>query len=129
MALPALLRASHLLGLALGSDLGRLRDSGVTLARMFEKAEEQTLLLRMTREAAGILGARWDKVPERHRPHYAPEQRFRILRIRSFLGLSQRETAEMFRVSTETIAQWEIETTTAVGRCRRAMGIAGRCGA
>jgi transposase InsO family protein len=63
------------------------------------------------REAAGILGARWDKVPERHRPHYAPEERFRILRIRGFLCLSQRETAEMFRVSTETIARWEIEAT------------------
>ena len=63
----------------------------------------------MMREAAGILGARWDKVPERHRPHYAPEERFRILRIRSFLGLSQRETAAMFRVSVETIARWETE--------------------
>src|ERR1035437_4890228 len=50
MALPALLRASHLLGLALGSALGRRRDSGVTLARMFERAEESALLLRMTRE-------------------------------------------------------------------------------
>src|SRR5450756_3058282 len=70
----------------------------------------------MMREAAGILGARWDKVPERHRPHYAPGQRFRILRIRGFLGLSQSETAEMFRVSTETIARWEMETTTAVGK-------------
>ena len=105
-ALPALLRATHLLGLALGSALGRLRESGATAARLFEKAEEQALLLRMMREAAGILGARWDKVPERHRPHYAPEERFRILRIRSFLGLSQRETAEMFRVATETIARW-----------------------
>jgi hypothetical protein len=47
----------------------------------------------MMREAAAILGARWDKVPERQRPHYGPEQRFRILRIRSFFGLSQRETA------------------------------------
>ena len=61
------------------------------------------------RKAARILGARWDKVPERQGPHYPPEQRFRILRIRSFLGLSQRETAEMFRVSTETIARWEVE--------------------
>ena len=112
-ALPALLRATHLLGLALGSALGKLRDSGVTAARMFERAEESALLLRMTREAAGTLGARWDRVPERHRPHYPPEQRFRILRIRSFLGLSQRETAEMFRVSTETIARWETETTNA----------------
>ncbi len=67
-ALPALLRATHFFGLALGSALGKLRDSGVTAARMFERAEESTLLLRMTREAAGILGARWDRVPERHRP-------------------------------------------------------------
>jgi transcriptional regulator with XRE-family HTH domain len=78
---------------------------------MFARAEESALLLRMMREAVGILGARWDKVPERQRPHYVAEQRFRILRIRSFLGLSQRETAEMFRVSTETIARWEMETT------------------
>ena len=112
-ALPALLRASHLFGLALGSALGKLRESGATAARLFERAEESALLLRMTREAAGILGARWDRVPERHRPHYPPEQRFRILRIRSFLGLSQRETAQMFRVSTETIARWETETTNA----------------
>jgi transposase InsO family protein len=82
---------------------------------MFERAEESALLLRMMREAAGILGARWDKVPERHRPHYPPEQRFRILRIRSILGLSQRETAVMFRVSTETIARWEMEATSADG--------------
>jgi len=37
---------------------------------MFERTEEQALLLRMMREAAAILGARWDKVPERQRPHY-----------------------------------------------------------
>src|SRR5450830_510646 len=118
-ALPALLRATHLFGLALGSAFGRLRESGATAARLFERAEESALLLRMTREAAGILGARWDKVPERHRPHYAPEQRFRILRIRSFLGLSQRETGEMFRVSTETIARGEMEATGADGEAPR----------
>ena len=51
-ALPALLRATHLLGLALGSAFGRLRESGVTAARMFERAEESAPNLRMTREAA-----------------------------------------------------------------------------
>jgi hypothetical protein len=51
-ALPAVLRATHLLGLALGSALGKLRDSGVAAARMFVRAEESALLLRMTREAA-----------------------------------------------------------------------------
>jgi hypothetical protein len=58
-ALPAVLRATHLLGLALGSALGTLRDSAVTVARMFERAEGNALLLRMAREAAEILGARW----------------------------------------------------------------------
>jgi transposase InsO family protein/DNA-binding transcriptional regulator YiaG len=118
-ALPALLRATHLFGLALGSALGRLRESGAAAARMFERAEEQALLLRMMREAAAILGARWDKVPEHQRPHYRPEERFRILRIRSFLGLSQRETAEMFRVSAVTVARWELEIATTVARSTR----------
>ena len=40
-ALPALLRATHLLGLALGSALGKLRDTGVTMARMFESVGAQ----------------------------------------------------------------------------------------
>jgi transposase InsO family protein len=110
-ALSALRRATRLLGLALGSALGRLRDSRATATRLFARAEESALLLRMAREAAEILGARWDKVPERHRPHYQPEQRYRILRIRNLLGLSQRETALMFRVSIETIARWEADTT------------------
>jgi hypothetical protein len=46
-ALPALLRASHLLGLALGSALGRLRESGATATRLFERAEEGALPLSM----------------------------------------------------------------------------------
>ena len=66
LALPALLRAAHLLGLALGSALGKLRESGVTAARMFEKAEEQVLLLRMTRDR-GPKGAGVRATPARVR--------------------------------------------------------------
>ena len=47
-ALPALLCASHLLGLAFGSALGKLRDSGVTAAKMFERAEEQASALEIS---------------------------------------------------------------------------------
>jgi hypothetical protein len=118
-ALPALRRATRLLGLTLGSALSRLRESGATAARLFARAEESALLLRMAREAAEILGARWDKVPERHRPHYQPEQRYRILRIRNLLGLSQRETAKMFRVPTETIARWETDAAAGDGQASR----------
>ena len=52
-ALPALLRATHLLGLAFGSALGKLRESSPTAAQMFARSEEQALLLRMTCEARG----------------------------------------------------------------------------
>lgn len=56
-ALSALLNATSLFGLALGSALGKLREAGATTARMFERAEEKALLLRMAREAAAIIGA------------------------------------------------------------------------
>jgi DNA-binding XRE family transcriptional regulator len=75
--------------------------------------------MRMAREAVEILGARWDKVPERHRPHYQPEQRYRILRIRNLLHLSQRETARLFRVSIETIARWERDAAAGEGEANR----------
>jgi len=75
----------------------------------------------MAREVAEILGARWDKVPKRHRPHYHPEQRYRILRIRNLLGLSQRETAKVFRVSTETIARWEMDAAGVDGEGARTL--------
>ncbi len=107
--LAALLRATHLLGLAFGSALGKLRESGLTAQAMFAKAEEQAMLVRMLREAAEILGERWDRVPDRARLHYTPEQRFRILQIKTFLGLSQREAARFFRVSIETIGRWDEE--------------------
>jgi transposase InsO family protein len=118
-ALPALRWATRLLGLALGSALGRLREAVTTAARLFARAEESTLRMRMAREAAEILGSRWDKVPERHRPHYQPEQRYRILRIRNLLHLSQREAALIFRVSTETIARWETNSGASDGQTSR----------
>jgi hypothetical protein len=55
-ALPALLRASHLFGLALGSALGKLCDSGVTAARMFERAEESALLCGDTNRLDRAIG-------------------------------------------------------------------------
>ncbi len=60
-------------------------------------------------EALEILASRWDKIPERQRPHFTPEARFRILRIKTLLALSANETALTFRVSTATILRWQQE--------------------
>jgi transposase-like protein len=61
------------------------------------------------REAVEIHGSRWNKLPERQRPHYTPEARFRIVRLKTLLGLSAAETARLFRISTNTVLRWEDE--------------------
>jgi len=111
-ALCALRKATELLGYATGLRLAELRDSGEPLQICFSRVEENALHARLYREAADILAERWQKLPERRRPHYTPEQRYRILRLQDLLVLSNRETARLFSVSANTIARWHEETLT-----------------
>jgi len=111
-ALKALIRANELLGLALGVRLASLRDSSEPLQRAFAEAETNLLLASLLREGCDILASRWDKIPDKHRPQYTPEQRYRILRLKSVLALGKNETARRFRVSPETIGRWEREART-----------------
>jgi len=107
LALRALVKATHLLGLALAERLRRYRDSGDPLVRRFGHLEEQALQIALLDESLSVLGSRWDKIPERRRPHYSPEARFRILRLRALLALSAEQTARLFRVSATTVLRWE----------------------
>ena len=111
-ALCALRKATELLGYAIGLRLAELRDSGEPLQICFSRVEENALHARLYHEAADISAERWQKLPERRRPHYAPEQRFRILRFQHLLVLSDRETARLFSVSPNTIVRWREATRT-----------------
>jgi len=113
LALRALMKATRLLGLALAERLRQYRDSGDTSLDHFAQLKEEALHASLFRETADILATRWDKLPERQRPHYSPEARFRILRIRSLLALSADEAARTFRVSRGTILRWELEAEAA----------------
>lgn len=108
-ALTALRRATSLLGLAIGTRIGELRYSDDPMLNAAAKVEAQAVLLRLHEELRDIVAARWDKVPARHRPHYTPEQRFRILRAKELLALSRSEVARIVRVEPDTIAHWEAE--------------------
>ncbi len=108
-AVRALLKANELLGLALGARLAELRDSGEPLQTVFAESEVNAIQARLFHELALILGERWDKIPDKKRPLYTPEQRYRILRIRRLLALSAGETARLLRVSPGTISRWESE--------------------
>jgi hypothetical protein len=107
LALRALLTAHRLLSLALAQRLVEMRASDDPPQATLAKAEAGVLLAHLLRQAVDLLGARIDKLPERQRPHYTPAQRFRILALKSFAGLSQPEAARLFRVSQTTIARWE----------------------
>lgn len=109
-ALCALRKATELLGYATGLRLAELRDSREPLQICFSRAEENALHARLYREVADIVVERWQKLPERRRPHYTPEQRYRILRLQDFLVLSDGETARLFAVSPNTIGRWHEET-------------------
>lgn len=116
LALRALMKATHLLGLALAERLRQYRESGDSVLDRFAQLQEQYLHAGLWREAVEILATRWGKIPERHRPHFSPEARFRILRIKALLAWSADETASTFRLSTGTILRWEHEALAAPQR-------------
>jgi len=109
LALRALMKATHLLGLALAERLRQYRDGGDPALDHFAQLQEQLLHVALLREALEIHGSRWDKIPERQRPHFTPEARWRILRLKTLLALSAEETARTFRVCTETVLRWDQE--------------------
>jgi putative transposase len=86
-----------------------MRESDLPHNRLGAKLEEQTLRIHALEEANSILAARWEKIPDRQRPHYTPELRFRILRLKGLLSLTQKEAARMFALSINTIARWDAE--------------------
>ena len=112
-ALRALLKAYSLLATALGLRLAELRESGMPDAQRFARMHELSWQLPAALSAARVLGERWAKIPERHRPHYCPEQRFEILRVKSVLVLSAKETAHLFALSPGTVHRWAAELLSA----------------
>jgi transposase InsO family protein len=100
IALRAALTASHLLGLATGTHLRRLRAERDALVQLQASLEEAELRARLATEALEILGARFAKLPERRRPYFSPGQQ-------NLLGWSAHETARVFLVCSNTIFNWE----------------------
>jgi transposase InsO family protein len=107
LALRGLLKAHHLLGLALAHRLTAMRASDDPLEAATAEIHTASLLASVLRDALALLGDRFGKLPERQRPHYTPTQRFRVLRLKHLLALSQEDAARLFRVSVTTIARWE----------------------
>lgn len=65
----------YLDSLLLAERLRQYRDSGDAVLDRFAQLQEQTLHVALLREALDTLASRWDKLPERQRPHFSPEAR------------------------------------------------------
>jgi hypothetical protein len=63
------------------------------------------LIARLQRQV-GILQRRMRRMPERERPHYAPEDRLQILQFHWLHGWSLEELSDEFTVSAGTISRW-----------------------
>lgn len=105
--LRAVLDSVHLLGLAAGTHLRKLREMNDPLVELQARLEQAELRAHLACERAEALAARFARIPERHRPYYTPAQRFRILEIRNLLAWSAQETAGAFLVCPNTILNWE----------------------
>jgi transposase InsO family protein len=106
-ALRAVLTAARLFGLAAGTHLRQLRNLNDPLTSMQARIEEAQLHARLAWEIVEILSSRFRKIPQRHRPHYSPSQRFRALEIKGLLGWSREIAARVFLVCSNTISNWE----------------------
>jgi len=107
LALRAALIAAHLLGLAAGRFLRELRGRNDPLIEATTLLKEAELRAGVAWDIVDILGARLDKIPDRHRPYYSPAHRFRILEIKNFLGWSREIAARLFRICPNTLSNWE----------------------
>jgi len=75
----------------------------VRLAAQSEQARQEAALLR---EEGRIKDARMARIPAAKRPHYLPTERLAILEVRAARGWSLAQTADVFQVTTATIAAW-----------------------
>jgi len=107
--LATMLRAMELLGRLVGTQLAVMRNTGEPVQVLAAQVTAQTVVVGAWRQACEIMAARWDRVPPRERPHYTPEQRFRILEVQRTLGLSAKRTARLFVLDPSTVARWSAE--------------------
>ena len=103
LALRAALTASHLLGLATGTHLRELRGHDEPLLRLQARVEDAELRARLAWEALETLRARFDKIPERHRPYFTPASASVSSRSRaSSPGTPKRRPASFSSASTSS---------------------------
>jgi transposase len=124
-AINSTLKAVEMLGLAIAGAAARARASREPMAPVYGAFIEANARASRSDMIASFLRARMRRVPPRHRPHYAPTERYQVLMEMRFHGMTIQEAANDLLVSEQTIARWMDEATrepdtTSIGTLLRA---------
>jgi len=77
-----------------------------TRQRALAEADQLRREIALLTAELELKDARWARLPARRRPFYGPIQRMRILELRAARGWSNKQVADRFMVTEETIASW-----------------------
>jgi len=102
----ALFRARELLLLALASVLVKVREDSHPLAALLSQVKEKDLRIRQLEQAVELLQSRMNRIDSRHRKHYTPRERFKIILYKETYSLTVEQTAHLFLVSIQTVTRW-----------------------
>ncbi|HKY19704.1 MAG TPA: hypothetical protein VJM31_00675, partial [Vicinamibacterales bacterium] len=103
--------ARRALAVAVGMTLVRLRTATDPLIILQAAIAELRIHVTRLEEENRSLRDRLTRIAPRHRSHYSPVERFRILVFMQTYGLSWADAADRFLVSVNTIARWMRDAT------------------
>ncbi len=86
--------------------LSYARGRGTGQARLRAGLDQATTEVALLGEELAIKDGRWERAPQRRRPHYVPTSRLRILQLRAARGWTLEETARVFLIDIQTLSEW-----------------------
>jgi hypothetical protein len=81
-------------------------NSPIARVRMAGRLDEAKQEVSLLGEEIRIKNARMAKIPAKNRPHYPPTERMAILELKAARGWSAAQTADVFNLDPETVADW-----------------------
>ncbi|HEY6332340.1 MAG TPA: DDE-type integrase/transposase/recombinase [Blastocatellia bacterium] len=102
----AVFRAREYLLLAIASALVKLREGDDPLALLLSQLKEKDLRICQLEQSVELLQARMNRIDSRHRKHYSPQERFKIILYKETYSLTVEDTTKLFLISVQTVGRW-----------------------
>lgn len=102
----ALVCASALARAVVTEVRGWALNSPIERMRLRAQCERVSSLAAQRAEELALLHTRFERVPAKHRPHFSPPERLRVLQLKAACGWSAAETARRLLLAPATVTSW-----------------------